>query len=159
MMQPRRSVLLVAPSPRVMTSLFAWLSEAECDVTVATSFADAKAQLEQGPSLLITEVRLGDYNGLHLVIRAQAHSIPAFVLGDPDLVLHREAERLGAVYLTYDLDRPHLLHLLERLAPGVTATSFPTESNVSFVSWSEVAPPIHLSDETWLAPKRHRRPS
>jgi DNA-binding NtrC family response regulator len=159
MMRLHRSVLLVAPSPRVMTTLFAWLSDADCAVTVATSFADAKAQLEEGPSLLITEVRLSDYNGLHLVIRAQAHRIPAVVVGDPDLVLQREAERLGAVYLTYDLDRQHLLHLLERLAPSITGTPSLTESNVSFVSWSDVAPPIDLSDETLLAPKRHRRPS
>ena len=60
------------------------------------------------PSVLIAEVRLGDYNGLHLALRAKAGSIPALVLGNPDPVLEREAERLGVVYLAHQLSRSQL---------------------------------------------------
>src|SRR5687767_1008942 len=94
-------VLLVAPTPQLSATLRAWLTDAGCAVMVATSFSSAKAQIKQGLSILISEVRLGDYNGLHLAIRAKSSDVPSIVLGPADAVLQREADALGVIYLTY----------------------------------------------------------
>jgi len=145
----RRNVLLVAPSPHLAVTLVAWLRDAGYEVILVTSFASAKA-LEHGPSLLISEVRLGDYNGLHLAIRARAHDIPAIVVGHSDRVLQRDAEQVGATYLTYELDRSQFLRAIELLplGPETDTPTFSAMANLSFVSWKAVTPPPPLSSES-----------
>ena len=98
-MTPLR-VLVVAPTSPLAANLVEWLTEAGYEVILVTSFLAGKARLELAPSVLISEVRLGDYNGLHLALRAKAGDIPSIVVGNPDPVLEREAERLGVGYLT-----------------------------------------------------------
>jgi DNA-binding response OmpR family regulator len=71
-------------------------------VTVARRFAHAKSVLATGPHLLITDVRLHDYNGLHLVLRATFGStrLAALVTSrTEDAVLQLEAEKLGATWV------------------------------------------------------------
>ena len=140
----RPSVLLVAPTIELAATLSGWLTDAGFDPTVVASFLAAKPHLERGPSLLISEVRLGTYNGLHLALRAQAHDIPAIVLGEPDPVLERDARQLGAVYLRHDLDRWHFLSTIESLGCAArTVGAHEARSrrqcptNLSFISWSE----------------------
>ncbi len=59
--------------------------------------------LEEGPApeILVTDVRLGPYNGLHLVAVARVEFPRAFavVIGGADHVLEVEATGLGARYL------------------------------------------------------------
>jgi ActR/RegA family two-component response regulator len=51
------------------------------------------------PHLLITEIRLDSYNGLHLIAMAPK-PIPAIVItGYPDRAVEADARRLGAEYL------------------------------------------------------------
>ena len=48
---------------------------------------------------MITDIRLGAYNGLHLVV-ARRTPIPAIVItGFPDSTLEAEARRMGAEFL------------------------------------------------------------
>ena len=48
------------------------LARAGYEVVGVASFADAKIRLEAAPpDLLITGVRLGPYNGLHLIVRSR----------------------------------------------------------------------------------------
>ena len=101
-------VLLVAPDPHVAADTLAQLTEAGLRVTVVGTFAAAREQLHARPDLLISEVRLGEYNGLHLALRARSSGIPAIVLGQEDPVMAREAERLGATYFTGDADHRRL---------------------------------------------------
>lgn len=113
----KRNVLLVAPTPRLAATLISWLAEKDFSPTLVTSFNAAKDRLEDRPSLLISEIRLGEYNGLHLAVHARALGIPTIVIGDMDPVLKREAEQLAAVYMTYDLDRAELFGVLSKLPP------------------------------------------
>jgi two-component system response regulator GlrR len=73
-------------------------------VTRAFGFEEAKRCLAFAtPDLLMTDVRLGAYNGLHLVMRAhlQHPGMPAIVLDtDHDPVLEREANGAGATYVS-----------------------------------------------------------
>jgi len=143
-MTPLR-VLVVAPTSPLAASLVEWLTEAGHEVILVTSFLAGKARLELAPSVLIAEVRLGDYNGLHLALRAKASSIPALVIGNPDPVLEREAERLGVAYLTHELSRSALLNALDPAA--VPAASPSSSSGLSFVSWDEL-PGVKQRDES-----------
>jgi DNA-binding response OmpR family regulator len=156
-MTPLR-VLVVAPTSPLAANLIEWLTEAGHEVILVTSFLAGKARLELAPSVLIAEVRLGDYNGLHLALRAKAGGIPALVLGDTDPVLEREAERLGVAYLTHQLSRSALLSALEQVepspSPSAEATSSSASAGLSFISWDEL-PGAKQRDES--ASHRTRR--
>lgn len=97
------SALIVAP--RMQDILFAVrpLSTAHFDITVAETFTQAKALISaRPPTLLITEVRLGEYNGLHLVLRgkgARADMAAVVTSAIPDAVIQAEAERLEATFV------------------------------------------------------------
>jgi hypothetical protein len=147
-MTPLR-VLVVAPTSPLAANLIEWLTEAGHEVMLVTSFLAGKARLELVPSVLIAEVRLGDYNGLHLALRARASSIPSLVIGNPDSVLEREAERLGVAYLTHELSRSTLLSALEKVEPAATvdAASPSASAGLSFVSWDEL-PGVKQRDES-----------
>ena len=94
----RRRILVVAPSVQLAGRLVTWLGEARHELVMVTTFPAAMVNLGEHPDLLITEVKLGEYNGLHLALRGRALGIPAIVLGS-DLQLEREATQLGATYL------------------------------------------------------------
>jgi CheY-like chemotaxis protein len=135
------NVLLVAPNPHVAATVLSALSAAGCRVMVVGSFAEAKMRIAENPSLLIADLRLGDYNGLHLAMRARAANIPAMVIGPPDVVLERDAAQIGAAYLTYATGRAELLSVAFRLCAVVPGNiDLPAGAPpVSFISWDEVA--------------------
>jgi DNA-binding response OmpR family regulator len=130
-------VLVVAPTASIASIVFAWLTDAGCGPVVVSSFSEGKHQLDERPSLLISEVRLGEYNGLHLALRARAHGVPAVLIGQPDLVLQREAAQLGALYLTPPFDAQELLSAIQPLTstgPIAPRVRYSETANVSFVS-------------------------
>ena len=79
------------------------LKDSGHEIVFAPGFEPAIRKLDQiAPDLLITDVRLGGFNGLHLVIRSQStrpnmRSILLDRVHDPVVAL--DAERHGAVYL------------------------------------------------------------
>ena len=79
------------------------LKDSGHEIVFAPGFEPAIRKLDQiAPDLLITDVRLGGFNGLHLVIRSQSsrpkmRSILLDRVHDPVVAL--DAERQGAVYL------------------------------------------------------------
>jgi len=79
------------------------LKDSGHEIVFAPGFEPAIRKLDQiAPDLLITDVRLGGFNGLHLVIRSQSsrpkmRSILLDRVHDP--VVAVDAERQGAVYL------------------------------------------------------------
>ncbi len=95
-------VLLVTESPASRSRIEGWLQNLGYAVEAVSSFEDARSKLRTlNPDVLISDVRLGEFNGLHLVIvgRARRPTMVAIVLGAHDPVLAREAERHGATYL------------------------------------------------------------
>jgi DNA-binding NtrC family response regulator len=89
------------------------LSAAGFHVTTADAFEPAKTRLAaRPPSVLITALKLGEYNGLHLVMRAKAvhPDMAALVTTDvQDVVLQREADLLGATYVVQPVTPSELL--------------------------------------------------
>ena len=89
-------------------------------VTCASTYDQAKRGLVVAPpDLLVTDVRLGAYNGLHLVVRAHSDhpSMPAIVLDvHHDRVLESETQNAGAVYIGKPLGPGPLVALVRKLA-------------------------------------------
>jgi len=68
----------------------------------ASSFPEIRELLSvYQPKALVSSVRLGDYNGVHLAIvtRMKHGPVPTILLGEADHVLEQEAARAGAHYL------------------------------------------------------------
>jgi DNA-binding response OmpR family regulator len=117
------SILIVDDDPAVLGGLVALLREHDFPVAGASSFADAKRLLSNGAyGLLVTDVRLGAFNGLHLVVHAQLarQDIAAIVVtAFDDPVIKTEARRLGAQYVLKPLDPVEFLALVATTLAGV----------------------------------------
>ena len=115
-------LLIVAPSIALAQNLLSWVIPEGYRPAVATTFESANAQLRTHPQVVITQVRLHEYNGLHLALRARHAGIPAVVVGEADTVLERDAVQLGATFLKRDeLQREPFVALLQNLAPSTSA--------------------------------------
>jgi DNA-binding NtrC family response regulator len=97
------AVLVVEPVIEVRLHAVSTLSAAGFRVTAAEGFTQAKALLGSlRPTVLITALRLADYNGLHLVLRAKTTNpdIAALVTSPAaDAVLRSDAEAMDATFV------------------------------------------------------------
>jgi CheY-like chemotaxis protein len=114
-MAPRPRILLVAPSKELAQTIAPWLESAGHEQVVCSGFPEARAALGGRPNLIITELKLGAYNGLHLAILAGAQGVPSIVIGAPDAVLEQEAARQHAAYLTTPIDAARVLAAVRNL--------------------------------------------
>src|SRR5436190_6695707 len=123
-----RNALIVDPSPVHLGVTRRVLADSGFDVTVVSTFEDAKRRLSTGQplALLITDVRLGPYNGFHLALRARAtHPNICIIIADQarDAALEREARGLGATYLVKPITPEQLTRLVaEMFGPPGAAT-------------------------------------
>ena len=116
-MEPLQRIVVVS-EPGVGNDLLTWLHPETYRVTTVGTFAAAKAQLRSQPNLVITQLKLGEHNGLHLALRARCQGIPAVVIGEPDAMFERDAVQLGASYVTTEeLGREQMLSLAQHLIP------------------------------------------
>jgi DNA-binding response OmpR family regulator len=114
------SALVVEPSDVDAVFLVSALTTVGFSVTLTDNFADAKSLLNRlTPLVLVTEVRLGAYNGLQLAF--QTRSAPRRItvvvtsaVADP--VLQRDAERAGATFVSKPIATPDLLAAVFRTA-------------------------------------------
>jgi DNA-binding NtrC family response regulator len=92
------------------------ISAVGCTVLTATNFEDGKKLLAgPPPALLVAGLRLGEYNGLHLVIRGLLDhpAMSAIVIGDePNPTLEAEVTGHGAVFLVGAQPSPELMALV-----------------------------------------------
>ena len=94
------------------------LSRAGFSAVLVTTFLDARQMLvETEPEAIVTDVQLGDYNGLHLVAIAQIEHprTTCVVIGPRDSSLQAEAYHLGARYLVEPVEHDRLTAVLEEL--------------------------------------------
>jgi len=116
-MNVRRQAVVVASDARLADMLVNWLSTADYGARVLRTFAAGRAELDAtAPDLLIAQIKLGAYNGLHLAIRSRSRGakMPVILVGDPDTVLQAEAERHHATFLTMPIDEQLLLETVRR---------------------------------------------
>jgi CheY-like chemotaxis protein len=99
------------------------LTELGYDVTGVSTFEEAKRRLSapQPLALLIADIRLGPYNGLHLALRARSlHPNICIIITDQthDAALEREARGVGAMYVVKPLAPAKLAELVTRMFAG-----------------------------------------
>ena len=151
-------ILVVAPTHTLADSFRRWLGQAGYEVTVVATFAAAKKKLQAIPDLLITEVRLSDYNGLHLALYAYTDGVPAIVVGASDPVLEAEAGHLGAAFLHDDSVSPE--STLATVASLLSASTTTRRAQASDVSLAVGGAPAIASNLEWVvAPAIHHRPA
>jgi DNA-binding NtrC family response regulator len=92
-------LLLAEPDPALSREILASCGDL-IEITACRDFPAARAQLVRAPPrILVTNLRLADYNGLHLVFlgRAARPSMRCIVHTDrPDVYLLQEAQAHGA---------------------------------------------------------------
>jgi DNA-binding response OmpR family regulator len=110
----RKRVLIVDDDSATRSGLSELLNEAGYESTAVGTFRDALHILRTTPpDLLITDIRLDEYNGLQLVITAP-RSVPTIVIsGFADPVLESEARHAGAAYVAKPVNPAELLQLVK----------------------------------------------
>jgi DNA-binding NtrC family response regulator len=101
-MMTTKRVLVVAPHAEVAATVVGWLTSQGHQASLVKDFVSARSEFDaHPPDLLVTEVKLGEFNGLQLAIRAHIHSpmISTIVIGDDDIVLERDALAEQARYV------------------------------------------------------------
>jgi hypothetical protein len=90
------TVIIVEPDAERLSLLVLSLTGI-ARIAGCADFHAARARLLlEPPEVLITNVRLREYNGIHLVMLASASTRSVVYMDPEDLVLLREAQRLGA---------------------------------------------------------------
>ncbi len=117
-MSALKSILVVDDDRQVLRYLTEVLQEAGFDTVSCERFLDAKGMLATSrPDLLLTDLRLGAYNGLQLAILARERhpGLPVIVLtGYEDPTLRDEAIRSGAQFLVKPVIRAVLLETVQK---------------------------------------------
>jgi DNA-binding NtrC family response regulator len=124
LMNPARSpstklrLLIVDDDVNLLDAMQRSLRESVQTVIACDSFEKARQILRDQPfDALITDVRLGAFNGLQLAVMAR-DMYPDMRLivfsGFDDPVLRSDAEQIGAVYLVKPVGSSELLKLLEQ---------------------------------------------
>lgn len=112
-------ILIVDDTAATLGALVELLSAAGFNVVAAADFEEAKRKIEEeAPDLLIVDIRLGPYNGLHLVVRERlAHPERPIILttGFPDALLEAEARRYGAEFMEKPIRSAALIQLVRKL--------------------------------------------
>jgi CheY-like chemotaxis protein len=144
-MAVQKIVLVVSPTPSMAHAIASSVRQCGYTALVVRTFAEAKKHMELRPHLLITELKLAEYNGLQLALRAQTADAPAIVISDPSF--EHEVEQNGAVWMspamaaTDDL-QPLVIRLLQGpLASDSTFLWQDTESTATDGELSKWVPP------------------
>lgn len=120
----RRKTLLVDDDPSLLDALERAFAEADEDVAAYGSFEEARRALQNTTfDALVTDVRLGEFNGLQLAVIARDTYPDIRVIvfsGYDDPVLRTEAEHVGATYLVKPVAGAKLLELLRQPSASIS---------------------------------------
>jgi CheY-like chemotaxis protein len=118
-------------------------------IVVETATAARDVLRTHLPDLLISEIRLGPFNGLHLLIRHQvSHPRMRAILLDAvyDSVLEDEARRHGAAYLSGPIDDAKLIQQVAREIARITLRRWPRKQPIHELTASVESTPARVVD-------------
>ena len=116
-------ILLVEDDRASRQGLAALLSGAGYSVAETVSMADALDIIEHDPpDLIITDIRLREFNGLYLAAVNPLRIPVVIVTGYPDPGLEQEARNLGADFLLKPIRPSRLLTIVEQRLPLTTGS-------------------------------------
>src|SRR6185295_1866228 len=131
------SALVVEPNSSDMMLIKSALTSAGFMVAGIDNFKDAVNLLvEARPSVLVTEIRLGAYNGLQLAYRGKSMKPPMTIVltsAYRDTVLERDVERIGATFVLKPVTARDFLAAVYR-----TALRQPTQKG----TFDQIQPPF-----------------
>jgi len=112
---PFGNILIVEDDKSTLSGWTELLRAAGYGVTGVSTYEEGRQELASMPDLLITDVRLGVYNGLQLLMRGRMinprlHAI--VVTGYADQIVRREAIHLLAEHLEKPVDADRLLQVV-----------------------------------------------
>jgi CheY-like chemotaxis protein len=144
-MAVQKIVLVVSPTPSMAHAVASSVRQCGYTALVVRSFGEAKKHLELRPHLVITELKLAEYNGLHLALRAQISEAPAIVIADP--TFEHEVEQNGAIWMSPVMAATDDLQpVLTRLLQG------PIASDATFIWQDAEATTLETQLSKWLPP-------
>jgi DNA-binding response OmpR family regulator len=107
-------VLIVEDNDATRTGLSELLRRAGYDTYATPSFEEGqRAMRDDGPDLLLADIRLGPYNGLQLLVTSPRRVPTIIMTGYPDPVLEADAHQLGAQFILKPVAPAALLALVE----------------------------------------------
>jgi DNA-binding NtrC family response regulator len=112
---PGRNILIVEDDQSTLSGWVELLRGAGYVVRGVSSYEEGRQELGMMPDLLITDVRLGVYNGLQLLMRGRMVNprLQAIVItGYADQIVRREAVYLHAEHLEKPVDADRLLQVV-----------------------------------------------
>jgi len=113
-------ILIVDDDTGLLEAMQRSLRDSVRTVVACDSFEKARQMLkDQAFDALITDVRLGAFNGLQLAVMARdMYPVMRLVVfsGFDDPVLRADAEQIGAIYLVKPVASSELLRLLDQPA-------------------------------------------
>jgi DNA-binding response OmpR family regulator len=121
--------ILVVDGDRAARSLLKDILERSgYETLLASTFQEGKhALVADAPDLLIADLRLGEFNGLQLVLMSRNRIPTIMVTAFPDPVLAEEARNLGVGFVTKPFSPTAFLALVrEKLEGGPEAVNFST---------------------------------
>src|SRR5262245_8010912 len=114
-MRAGRNILIVEDDENTLAGWVELLRAAGYLVTGVSSYEEGRQELAAMPDLLITDVRLGVYNGLQLIMRGRMgnpHLQGIVITGYADSIVRREAVYLQAEHLEKPVDADRLLQVV-----------------------------------------------
>jgi len=109
------NILIVEDDKSTLSGWVELLRAAGYGVTGVSTYEEGRQELASMPDLLITDVRLGVYNGLQLLMRGRMVNprLQAIVVtGYADQIVRREAVHLLAEHLEKPVDADRLLQVV-----------------------------------------------
>lgn len=115
-----KPVLVVDDDRAILDVVRTWLSAAGYSIVACDRFETARQHLTKAaPQVLLTDVRLGAFNGLQLVILAKERdprTIALVTSGFDHVALRKEASKWGAVFLPKPFTREQMLAAVDAAA-------------------------------------------
>jgi two-component system response regulator RegA len=117
-----RKILILDDEPAIAALFAAVLKGAGHEVVVCTGFEEARAYVKQAvPEGLLTDVRVGEFNGLHLAIFFRSVSPTGALMvvsGHDDVVIRNEAAQIGAGFMVKPVDMAALTRFFASAEPA-----------------------------------------
>jgi len=107
-----RTILIVDADREALAETTTVLANGGYTVISVDSFVEARKKLSAHPDVVIADVQLGEFNGLHLLARARHENPDCRIILTHralDPVLEAEASRLGSAYMVKPLASEKLL--------------------------------------------------
>jgi CheY-like chemotaxis protein len=114
-------VLLVEDDASTRSALKTFLDRAGLETVAVGSFQEARHVMSAlVPDLVVTDIRLGEFNGLQLLALAKQPTAAIVITGFDDPVLRAEAQAFGAEFLVKPVAPGDLLALVQRKLEQLT---------------------------------------